>query len=163
MIQSGNITFVPKQTRSQNKTPKEPPSENAKKLDELIRASSRVLFQTTSRFPFDLFPDEIIIYPKKITIIIREFFGSEQIYDIPIKEVSDVTADVTPFSGTLTITDNRYKDTPIVIKNLKKEAATRGRKIIQGLITATTEGIDLSKFETEELLEKIEELGKING
>ncbi len=44
---------------------------------------------------------------------------------------------------------------------MKKSDATRARRVIQGLIAAVKQDIDLSKLATKELLEKIEGVGTI--
>ena len=51
----------------------------------------------------------------------------------------------------------------IRIPYLRSNDAIRARNIIQGLIIAKKEGIDVSKLTHKELVEKIEDLGNVKG
>lgn len=149
MVQSGQIIFV------------SPKSEEEQKLNHIIESTGRELLRISTTFPFDLFPDQLVIDEDKVNIITKEFIGSEQIFTIPIKEIGDITVDIIPFFGTLKITDNRYKDAPISIKYFKKDDALKAGRIIQGLIKGMEKGIDFSKIDTSSLIKKLETLGKI--
>lgn len=140
-----------------------PEKSDKEKMEELLNKSARVLFKASTVFPFDLFPDKLIIDEIKISIVYRHFFSSEQVYSVSIKDIDNVSVEVIPFLATLKIIDNRYKDNPIIIKNLRRKAATRARRIIEGLILGRDQKIDFSKLEGPDLVKKIEELGEAKG
>lgn len=142
---------------------KPPEKSDSEKVEELLSKAARVLFKTSTVFPFDLFPDKLIIDEIKISIAYSRFFSSEQIYSVLIKDVSDVTVETTPFLATLKIIDNRYQDNPIILKNLRRKSALRAHKIIQGLILGREQKIDFSKIEAPDLVKKIEALGEARG
>jgi len=64
------------------------------------------------------------------------------------------------FWSKLKIIDIGYTEESIDVCYLKTKDAVRARKIIQGLVVAHKNGIDLSKYEQPDLPEKLEVLGK---
>lgn len=169
MLKPGKISFEKSENNEQDDElidklveklkSKEEPTE--KKVEELLHKSSRTLFQTSTTFPFDLFPDDLIINENKIEIITREFFSTEQIYTVLVKDLADVSVSTIPFLATLEIIDSRYQDTPLKIKYLSREDALTAKKIIQGLILGKEEKIDFSKIKDEDLLYVVTRLGQV--
>lgn len=141
------------------KLKKEPSDEE--KLAELIKQTTRVLFSATNIFPFDLFPDSIVINVDRISVINRQFFGSEQVYTILVKDLADTAIETIPFFATLVIIDDRYKDKPVKVRFLSRQDAIKARRILQGLILGREQKIDFSKLKDPNLAKKIEALGKI--
>lgn len=132
------------------------------KLDDLVDKSSKVLFKATTAGFFDLFPDRLTIDTEKVNIIYREFWASGRVHSIFIKNISDVFIDTDLIRAALTIVDMGFVDNSVTVRNLKKNDAIRARRIIQGLVVATKNDIDLSKIDDGQLVAKIEELGKIH-
>lgn len=133
--------------------------ENSKKLEEMVRMSEEPLLQIQTVFPFVIFPNEVIVDVNKISIIFRQFFDSKQIHSVLIKDVSDVIVETNPFFATLKIIDIGYTENSIDINYLKKSEGGLARRIIQGLVMIHKHGIDLTKIDRKDLLEKIESLG----
>lgn len=122
--------------------------------------SEKLLFKASALFPFDLFPDEIVIDLSKIDIIYRDILGSYSTHSIPVGDIVDVSVEAIPFFATLKVIDKRYMESEeFAIRFLKREDANKAKKIIQVLISAKEEGVDLSKVIDEELIKKLEELG----
>lgn len=132
-----------------------------KKLDTLINHSHKPLFTMSAVFPFDLFPDQLTIEVTQVNIIMKEFFWTERIVTIPIKNISDVLVDTSIFFSTIKIVDVYFSRNEVSLSFLKNNDAKKARRIIQGLVTANKEGIDLAHLSEEEILDKIEEIGKI--
>jgi hypothetical protein len=132
---------------------------NKRKFEDLVNNSEKILFKTKSMFPFTWFPDEMIIDPIKINVISKEFFSAERIHCIYIKNILDVFLDVGPFSSTLRIVDQSFTENTVVVAALKKQDAYKARKIIQGLIVAHQQEIDVTGIDDEDLTEKLERLG----
>lgn len=130
------------------------------KFDQLVEKSRRILLKINSVFPFDFFPDEVTIDANQVMVINREFWGSERRHSIFIKNITDVFVDTGPFFATLKIVDRGYVENTIVVKFLKREEAKRARRIIQGLVIACSQDIDLSKLDESDLLHKVELLGR---
>lgn len=149
MVAQGQITFS---QQNKNREKSSHPSQESK---------NRALLTLSTVFPLDLFPDEIIIEDDKINIISREFFATEQIYSIPLEEIGDIFVSTVPYLATLTIIDNRYKETPVKIKYLWQDQAKQARKLVLGLILGKKQQIDFSQMTSEEIKKKTSELGEI--
>lgn len=135
--------------------------EQREKLDQLIKLAHQPIFKTTTVFPFDLTPNSMVIEIDKVNLISHEFLGSEQIRSLAVKDLGEIIVETGMFFATLKILERRVgPDNIIEIKNLKREDAMRARRILQGLVAADKQGIDLTKFDPEELAKKAEELGQ---
>ncbi len=138
------------------------------KMDELIEKSNRVLFRTSTVFPFDFFPSEIIIDENKVSIIKKTFFWSEEVHSIMIKDITDVLIQTIPFFATLIICDDSSGENQINISFLKKDEAIKIRKIIQGLMVSLKGlsspmlgSIEVTSIPQWELIKKLETLGEV--
>lgn len=131
------------------------------KFDETVHQGSHVLYKTKAIFPFDLFPDEITVDLNQVNVVIKYFFWSERRQSILIKDIMDVLVDTIPFFASLKVIDSGFKEQPIEINFLKRNDAIKIRRLIQGLMVAHKQEIDLSKIDSHDLPEKIEELGKV--
>ncbi|MBI4078958.1 MAG: hypothetical protein HY429_01530 [Candidatus Levybacteria bacterium] len=141
-----------------------PPERNGeeRKLQALVARTEKVLLKISAVFPFDFFPDEIIIDENKVNLIIRQFFFSAHTHSIMIKMIKDVAIECSPLFATFKLVPDGYPGEPIVIKFLKKSEATKARSLILGLMLLLKEGLDPAKVPTEILKKDIEALGKIN-
>lgn len=133
------------------------------KLDDLAGKSDSVLLKVSTVWPFTVFVNHIIIDPYKVNIIFREFFWSEHIHSVMVKDILDVVVDTSIFFATLTIVDQGYIENSISITYLKRNEALKARKIIQGLIIAHRQSVDLSILSPSHIKEQAEELGKVKG
>lgn len=77
-----------------------------------------------------------------------------------MKNINEVEVQCSVFFASLSIVDNSYVKNTFAMDYLKKREAQLARRIIQGLLVATREGIDLSKFHAAELRYKAESLGR---
>lgn len=135
-------------------------SSDVDRLDSLVRGCRRMLFRVRAFFPFDLFPDEIIIDECKISVVFRQFFFSEDIHSINIEMIRDVDVETGPFFAKLQIVPDGYPSKPLVVRYLLKKDANRARSVIQGLMVAKRNNIDLGKVDDPDLVNKLEILGK---
>ena len=129
------------------------------KFATVLNASEKILFKTSSVFPFDLFPDEITIDECKINIVFHEFFLSEDIHSITIDMIKDVKVEHGPFFASLKIVPDGYPGQPLEVRYLKRGDAVKARRIVQGLIVAKKQGLDLTKLDVYDFINKIESLG----
>lgn len=137
--------------------------EHVDKLQNLANRGRISLYRICAVFPFDFFPDEISIEPDQINICIKSFFRSGKSYSIPIKNIADVYLYTSFMFASLKIIDTSYIENSVEVPFLRKKEAEKARRIIQGLILASKEGVDLSKIEPKKLIEKAEEIGKMQG
>lgn len=131
-----------------------------KKLDNLVDKSEKILLKICTVFPFDLFPNQLSIEPTQVNLLFREFFFDQNIHSVPMKNINEVEVQCSVFFASLSIVDNSYVKNTFAMDYLKKREAQLARRIIQGLLVATREGIDLSKFHAAELRYKAESLGR---
>lgn len=132
---------------------------NIRNLEDLLQSSKKVLFKASTFFPLNFFPDEVVIEPDKVTVTVRIFFFTGEVRSMEIVDVEDVTVEAGPFFATLIIVE-KSKVSTLIVKYLKTGDAIKARRIIQGLVLANKGGIDLSKIKDEELLKRVEELGR---
>jgi len=140
-------------------------SDPLKKLQKLAGQSQNVYLTIRSIYPLDLFPDTITIDANKINIITKELFGAENVHSILIEDITNLTVATGLFSATLEIVDSSNLRFPITytIKHLKIHEATLARRLIQGLIAAKREDIDLSVCEGKDVLACLNILGRAKG
>lgn len=111
-------------------------------------------------FPFNFFPDEIIIDETKVSVYHRIFFFSKQIVSVDYKDILNVILDHSLFFATLELVGRFFAEQPISVKYLKKKDAILARRVIQGMIIAKKEGIDVSAINIGQLLDKVERVGQ---
>jgi hypothetical protein len=155
MERSGSVYI---KTKANPKKKKE-----AKKLDDLVKKSSRELFRMSTVFPFDLFPNTITVDEEKVNIIYRYFFNLEKnIFSILIKNITGVYIRNFWFLTAMTFEVTGYETNPEPVRFLYTRDAIRARRIILGLVACEKEKVDISKIPTDELVAKAEEIGKAN-
>lgn len=135
---------------------------DAEVLQSLAAESQSILFKFHTIYPFDFFPDEIIIDENKVSIVTRAFFLSYHIRSILISDITDVSVDTGLLFATLSIVDSSNYRFPITekISFLSKKNALTARKIIQGLIMAKNNNIDLGRFTVSSIRDELCTLGE---
>jgi hypothetical protein len=132
-----------------------------RKLNELIQKSRKPLFEMSTIFPFDLFPDKLSIELDRVNIYHRNFLETGEVRGIAMSNIGEVVIGLSPFLTTLRIIEERIgPESTHTFKPVWKEDAVKARRIITGLIIANKEGIELTIFKPEELAKKAEDLGK---
>jgi hypothetical protein len=137
--------------------------EEEEKLENLSKNSQKVLYKCTSVFPFDLFPDEISIEPTQINVKRKTFFFTSRLISVPIKNISDVIVQTAPLFASIKVVDQFFEENSFQIDYLKKDEAVQARKIIQGLIIASKEGVDVSRIQPDMLIKKTAKLGHMRA
>lgn len=129
-------------------------------LSSLAANSLAPLFEVKGTFPFDLLPDTVSVDQNKVDIIIREFPFFKRVYSNLIKNINAVTLTTGLFFATLNFEVTGYETNPPLVKWLPIHDAVRARRIITGLIVVFKEGIELSQVHPQEVLQRVEEIGK---
>lgn len=129
-----------------------------KLLKEVVDSSNTVLFHAKAIWPFDFFPNEIIIDVARVTILKREFFWTGNIESLYIKDLMHITVETGPFFSTLRLVDTSFDKKKHFIAYLKRNDAFRAREILQGLVIASKSGVDLTKCDIGFLAPSISEL-----
>lgn len=180
MLQSQNLFDAFKQPNlltsalgnSNNASPKPPPinspppttaEKENKKLTNLVKKSDRILVQAQAVFPFDLFPDSIVVDENKVDLICRTFFFTKEIYTIMIKNINYVSIFSNIFFASLQFEVVGYEQNPPNIKYLWRWEATRVRDIILGLVACNKDNIDSSFFGKSDFIGKVKKIGETSS
>lgn len=131
-----------------------------RKLHQAVKETRKTLATARSVFPFELFPDLITIDQHKLTIEYRSFFGIKQTVSVPIENVKNIQADLGPFFGSIIVTSDHFINNTQTVNWLWRNDAEHIQKLVQGIMVAVKEGIDLSKVEVEELKKDLTSLGE---
>lgn len=145
--------------RALSKLPKRPA---VNKLVDVSLHSHETIYRARAVFPFDLFPDIIIIDKEKLTIISNFFFWEKRITSVPIRDILNVEVDCGPFFGCIKLASRYFFTNPRSIGFLWRRDALRIQKLLQGFIIANERGIDCSSINKEELETLLEHLGETN-
>ncbi len=129
-------------------------------IDTLAQGSHRVLVDIKSVFPFDLFPDAVIIDETKVTIQRNFLFFTGQSQSVNIADILNVVVNHGIFFAKLELFDRYFAEQPISVEYLKKDEAVKARHIIQGLVLVKKDNIDISTLELDNLVMKLGQIGQ---
>ncbi len=121
-------------------------------MQDMLDHSNRVLFRARAVFPFDFFPNELIIDLSKATFVERAFFGTSTTNSVYIKDIANVGVETGPFLATFRVVDVSYNTEKHVIHYLKRKDAIIAQEIVQGLVTASKEELDLTRVSPDEVI-----------
>ena len=128
----------------------------------LSQFSLHPLLKINTVIPFSLFPDTLIIDPKKITIIRRTFFASESVRSILIHDLLHVEVACSLFFATLYFRQRASLDETdsITLKYLPKYQAIKAQRVIQGLYSCIKDNLNLQDLGNgKDLLHQLEIYG----
>lgn len=103
---------------------KEPPKEEPTGLIQKIKAV----------FPFQLFPDELLVFKHKLTLITRLGPGMGLERDMLLRDVAMIEADCGPIFGQLVVTPKLRTEEPMIITRLFRKEAIKAREIIEEIL-----------------------------
>jgi len=136
-------------------------SEEMSALKRLVRKSHEVLAEVRTVFPLTLFPHSITVDRTKITITKRSFFWSASVLSIRVEDILNVSCDVGPLFGSITIASRVMSSIDhFQINYFWRSDAIHLKHIIQGYVFAIQNNIDVGKFSRKELLELLADLGR---
>jgi|JI10StandDraft_1071094.scaffolds.fasta_scaffold877807_2 hypothetical protein len=131
------------------------------KLDHLHRRATIRLFSCSALFPFDLFPDSLVIDHNKVDIVYRNFFGHNHTVSLPIERLNYVGVNSVLFLSTLRFETKGLEQNPEPLTMLPTHAAQYAKNLIFGLMAAEKNGIDLSHLSRDDILDKLVEIGRV--
>ncbi len=106
---------------------------NAKK-EEKVNEDPEIVLKIKSVFPFELFPDELIIKKDRVTLINRTLPGTNMVRDMHVHDIAQAEADCGPIFGHLHVYSKLRTEVPLLIERLKRKDALAAREIIESLI-----------------------------
>ncbi len=134
------------------------------KFDQLVSRGTKVLYKLKTVWPFDFFPNTVTIDSEKLTVKFREFYFSSEIRSVYLKDITQIYVDSGPLFATMIISDQftmASNTTRIRIPYLKKNEAQKARRIVEGLIIAYKQHINIENLKDNNLVEKLEDLGRM--
>lgn len=133
------------------------------KLNRMVEKSRHILLKISTVFPFDFFPDDIIIDELKIDIIRRTSWFTESVDTIPNDKVVDVKVDTGPVFAALTIVGKEFRVEPTIINHLWRKDALNAKQLIEAIMFCISHDIDVSNLSYKEILAKVLEASSITG
>ena len=135
-----------------------PDKKELQKLDKLVTESNRIIYEVESAFPFQLFPDRLIIDENKITLI-RKHLLFKRVYPIPYDNIATVRVNRTILFASLEFEVTRFTDPPSTLTHLNPSKAAKAKRYITGIMQAKKEDIDLTKLGLNDLRTRLEKIG----
>ncbi|HEX8923632.1 MAG TPA: hypothetical protein VF828_02770 [Patescibacteria group bacterium] len=130
------------------------------RLDAMIEHSQLELYKTSSIFPLDLFHDELAIELNKVDLSSHFLFLPTRTRSAFVKEIKKVTINRGLIFSTIEIIIDGAEDNPLIIHRLPKKEARKATNILEGLIIAAKQGLDMTKLKTGAAIsDKLETLG----
>ena len=151
-IKSGTVFINKKNLSKKRKVEKE--------LDSLVKTVKYQLHEAKGVFPFDFFPDSVIVDLNKVTIINR-FLFSKNAYPVLIEDIKTVNDFHGILFSSLTFEVSGFETNPAPVKWLWQKDAQKVRRYILAIKEARKRNIDLEALKHSEIKEKLEEIGKV--
>lgn len=133
--------------------------EKREELHDVADKAQDVLIRAESIFPFVLFPDTISVSRMKVAITKRAFFKVAEVVSLQIEDILNIEIDTGPFFGSLKIYTRIYGSQPLKITFLSRRSAVMVKRIIEGLLIAAKQQMDITDLERKELLALLKRLG----
>ena len=144
------------------KTTNRKEKETLPKIDEAEepKSQSRVLQTFKSAFPFQFFPDQLIVEEKRV--IWKDWMGPGLYKAISImaSDISNVQGAHGPFLGHIHV-GSLVGGPEICIQHLWRKDVVRARALIEGIILAARERASVRREEVEEEQKELSQLGKV--
>lgn len=126
-----------------------------------INRANEVLFEFETLFPFDFFPDKIILDRFKINVIKRDFLGSERITTIPLSGMIAVKVNTGPLSSQMIIKDPEQGE--VHVENVPTDAANHFRELVEGIVVGIRQGINFLGMSREEVISSAQNWGAVQA
>src|SRR5438270_495315 len=97
MAQEPETTKTPAQVAESNK------AQAIEKLERMTARSQDILFSASTVFPFDLFPDQIVLDRSQLTITHRRFFWLGNVTSVRVEDIINVNVNAGPFFGSVQV------------------------------------------------------------
>lgn len=120
---------------------------------------NRELFRAKAHWIADIFPDELVIQEKTISVVRNEFLVS-YVETMPVKDIGRVVYVNTPIFGGLRIIGKNTAH-ELNIKGLNKKAAVEAKEVIEGLLLEDAGVVDIPHWiQTEKRRDMLADAGR---
>lgn len=145
--------------KPKNKNKSKDKSQTEKQLSRLASETKTVILRVSSVFPFQLFPDEIILDRTKVTIV-RRFLFFKRIFPILYEDIRTTRINRGLVFASIEIELSGYERNPNPVTHLWPEKAIKVENYIMGMLKTLKDGVDLTGIGKEELAKRIENVGE---
>ncbi len=139
-----------------NEPPKKPVEVVEKQMTEVLHSVSAV-------FPFDLFPNKLVIYRNRVDFIYNHFFFVQEILPIHLQNIISASVSINIVFATFELEVSGLPRTreayPSAIGWLPIGQTKRALQIVTGLVAARDENLATDHLSTQELLDYLEKMG----
>jgi len=107
----------------------------------MVSDKDKVIMKIHSAFPFDLFPNKIVLKKNKIDVIHRPFFYARNVFTVFISDIRTIIISTGPFFATLSfeLRGMNNDQNPNPIRFLRKKDARQLRKLALSLCEAQSQ------------------------
>ena len=120
---------------------------------------NRELYKVKAHWIADIFPDELVIQEKTISVVRNEFLVS-YVETMPVKDIGRVVYVNAPIFGSLRIIGKNTAH-ELNIKGLNKKAAVEAKEIIEGLLLEDAGVVDIPHWiQTEKRRDMLADAGR---
>ncbi len=120
---------------------------------------NRELFRVKAHWITDIFPDELVIQEKTISVVHNDFLFS-YVETMPVKDIGRIVYVNTLFFGGLRIIGKNTAH-ELNIKGLNKKAAVEAKEIIEGLLLEDAGVVDIPHWiQTEKRRDMLADAGR---
>jgi len=113
---------------------------------------SNVLARFKSVFPFEIFPDELVVEEKRIIWIHRFGPGMCEVLTLLPTDINRVEASSGPLFGHLHISTLRH-DVEILMERLTRKNTFKARDLIEGLVVVAKQNLEIEGKSAEEKID----------
>lgn len=116
-----------------------------------VSARNETLCEIQAVFPFQLFPDSIILDRFKVNVVKRDFIASERITTIPLSGSISVKVNKSPFFSTVEISDSNT-GASTKVTHLPNEGAMHFKELVEGIVVGINQGVSFMSMSRDEIL-----------
>ncbi len=126
----------------------------------ILAIEQKPLLHVRSAFPFQLFPDELIIRVNHVDYFRNVFFASATMTRVLIPDIKSVMLHYNPVFATIEIVPMVPFKQQLRIKHLWKGQARKARRILSGLMETHQQGLDFTRYSHRDLVLMLSEIGR---
>lgn len=123
-----------------------PKNKDTQKLQAMASGTDEVLLEISSVFPFQLFPDTVILDKNKVSIVHRALLF-KRIFPLLYTDIQTVRVNKSILFSALEFEVRGYDRNPRPVTHLDPLEAEKAERYILGLVNAKRERVDLSRVD----------------
>lgn len=130
------------------------------KLDTLVEETESTIYEFSSVFPFQLFPDRVIIDKNKVTVVRKHLFF-KRIFPILLEDIRTVRVNRGIIFAAMEFEVMGYDQGPEPVAHLWPEQAKKAEEYLLGLIKSKRERVNLAKLSPDKIKKRLRGIGKM--